>query len=388
MKKYDVVIIGCGASGAMCALTTKNKNVAIIDANTVALKKILATGNGRCNLTNMSPSHKAYNQNIDKYLNKFGIQDTLVFFEQLGLEYYSDDEGRVYPLSNTAKSVQDVMSNALDGKVDLYMQQTVKDVDYINNKFVVTTDNDKFECNKLVVSSGGNTFANCLTKLGVKFKPFTPSLVGLKCDNIKDLNGVRVPYVKVTATTLDGDSQVYYGEILFRDNGLSGIVIFNISTLFARNSVFSGNITIDLVPNIYKVDLVSKLQNRKKLNCELSKLFVGMFHNAVANEIFKQAKINTNKQSNKLTNNEIDKLAYVIKNLNYKVTGCLDNSQVHSGGVLLTELDDNLMCKTIPNLYFTGEVCDVDGVCGGYNLQWAWTSGHIVGEQLWLKLTK
>ena len=380
MKHYKVVILGCGASGAMCALSAKCDNLAVIDANVSPAKKILVTGNGRCNLTNINPSHEAYNQNIDKYLNKFGIEDTLAFFQSIGLEYCHDEEGRVYPLSNTAKSVQDVINNALQNKVDFYLGQYVTEISKVSKGFIVVTDKEKFECNKLVIATGGNSIVNSLVNLGVNFKPFTPSLVALKCDNIDGLNGVRVPYVKVTANDLDGNSVSKYGEVLFRDNGLSGIVIFNTSTLFARKGIFSGNVSIDLLPNLSTNELLKKIQNRKNINKDINKLFVGMFHNAVANEIFKQAKINTN--CNVLSEDDVNKLAFVIKNLSYTVTGHLDNNQVFSGGVCLDALTDNLMSKSMPNLYFTGEVCDVDGVCGGYNLQWAWTSGHIVGEAL------
>jgi predicted flavoprotein YhiN len=172
------------------------------------------------------------------------------------------------------------------------------------------------------------------------------------------------------------------GEVLFKDSGLSGIVSFNLSTLFSRQHNFTGNISIDLLPNISTDDLKEMLIRRKALNLPMHKYFVGLFQNQVSDEILRQSKLNTNKISNSLSVGDIDTLATTIKSLSFNVDGYYDNNQVYSGGVSLTDLTDELQHKNIPNLYITGELCDVDGECGGYNLQWAWTSGHIVGENL------
>ena len=216
----------------------------------------------------------------------------------------------------------------------------------------------------------------------VEIKPFVPSLTALKCNDVKDLNGVKVSNVKVTVTNKSGDSNSEVGEVLFKDRGLSGIVVFNLSTIFARSGEYKGSVEIDLMPNLSIDDLCKKLAKRKLLNCNLDKFFVGMFVNSLANEIFRQCKMNTNIKSNKLTDEQILILAKTIKNLKYNVVDAYDNNQVFSGGVKLDDLSDSLEHKQIPNLYFTGEICDIDGVCGGYNLQWAFTSGKIVGDSL------
>ena len=136
------------------------------------------------------------------------------------------------------------------------------------------------------------------------------------------------------------------------------------------------------MPDLSISELTRKIESRRRENLNADKLFVGMFINSVANEIFKQSKVNTNKKSSELSKEEILKIANSIKNLQFEVVGSYDNNQVYSGGVSLKELTPNLMSKNVPNLYFAGEICDVDGECGGYNLQWAWTSGKIVGECL------
>lgn len=382
MKTYEIIIIGCGASGIMCALTCKDKKVAIIDSNLKPAKKVLATGNGRCNLTNVNLTSENYNKNIDKYLNLFNVEKTLNLFNLLGLEIFSDEEGRVYPISNSSKSVVDVLVNSLDKNTQLFLGQTVIDIEKIDGSFVVKTDKEVFSCKKLVVASGGNSLLNVLEKLNIKHNPFVPSLVALKSDNIKDLNGIKLSGVKVTVTNFLGKSKSEKGEVLFKDSGLSGIVIFNLSSLFSRVQNFKGKAVIDLLPNLTKEQLTEKLEKRKNLNVAVDKFFVGFFQNAIANEIFKQCKINTNINSKDLTKEQILKIADVIKNLQFNIVGSYDNNQIYSGGVELESLTNSLMSKQIDNLYFCGEVCNVDGVCGGYNLQWAWTSGHIVGESL------
>lgn len=382
MKHYKVIIIGAGASGVMCALATSQKNIAIIDKNTKPLKKVLVTGNGRCNLTNLNLSSKNYNQNIDEFLSKFDVNKTLKFFEDIGLETFADEENRVYPISNSSKSVTDVLMQKLNSKAELILGQSVERVEQTQNGFIVKTDADTFSCEKLVVSTGGNSVENILKNLNISYKNFYPSLVALKSKDIKDLNGVKVSNVLVTATNSKGETKKELGEVLFKDGGLSGIVVFNLSSLFARVGSFKGLVKIDLLPNLTLKQLKEKLENRKALNVNLDKFFVGMFQNSVANEIFKQTKINTNINSLKLNEEHLLSLANTIKNLKFEIYDCFDNNQIHSGGVELSSLNKALMSKQINNLYFTGEVCDVDGECGGFNLQWAWSSGYIVGESL------
>jgi len=383
MKSYNTVIIGGGASGCMVAMSSACDSVAIIDANKSLAKKIMVTGNGRCNLTNINMSSDYFNTNIDRYLNRFDEKQTLAFFDSIGLETYYDEEGRVYPISNSAKSVVDVILDNMENKVEACLDQKVVDINKTKDGFQVATETEIYLCKRVVVATGGNTIIDIVKKLGVETIPFVPSLTALKCNEIRDLNGVRVANVMVTASNAIGETKREKGEVLFKDGGISGIVIFNLSTMFARRNSFKGKITIDLLPDITREELCKKIIKRKGLNVPLNKLFVGMFVNSIANEIFRQCKINTNIHSSKLTDTQVGEIADTIKNLTYTVNGCYDNNQVYSGGVSLGALDENLMSKDVPNLYFTGEICNVDGVCGGYNLQWAWTSGKIVGGCLW-----
>lgn len=377
---FDVIVLGGGAAGMMCACNLKGKKVAVVDEGSKAAKKLMVTGNGRCNLTNVQVDSRFYNQNIDRFLSRFDQNRTLEFFENLGLVTYADEEGRVYPLSNSAKSVVDVLGHGARGAT-FFLGERVKGVVQEANGFSISLSNKTLFAEKLVVATGGNS-GQVLEMLGVKHKKFVPSLVSLESGQTRDLNGVRVSNVLVTATNATGQTKSERGEVLFRENGLSGIVIFNLSTLFSRQGDFNGRVTIDLLPDNKPTQLESLLRKRKSLDVRLDKFFVGMFSNAVANEIFKQSKLNTNTPSTALSEKDISLLAKTIKNLRFEIFGHLENNQVFSGGVPLEDLDENLMHKQIKNLYFAGEVCDVDGQCGGFNLQWAWTSGHIVGASV------
>jgi len=382
MKEYNVIILGAGASACMCAIVSSAENIAMIDANSKPAKKLLVTGNGRCNLTHMGMNSNQFNTNIDKYLSKFGVQDTLKYFSSLGLEWYADDELRVYPYSNSAKSVQDVFINVLKNKINFYGEEKIESVKYSNEKYYVKTNKDEYVCKKLVVGLGGNA-SFVLNDLKIDYKPFVSSIVALKTNSTRELSGIRLSDVRVTATNANGKSLIRDGEVLFKDSGLSGIVIFDVSTIFARGAEFKGKVSIDLMRRISLENLIKKLEYRKnQINTSIDKFFIGMFQNAVSSEILKQAKINTNTNSAKLTNHDIEKLAKTIKCLEFEVKGAYDNNQVYSGGVPLSSLNVSLEHKRYKNLYFMGEICDVDGECGGYNLQWAWTSGKIVGDQL------
>lgn len=382
MKIYKTIILGGGASACMCALFSKEKDIAMIDSNSKPAKKLLVTGNGRCNLSHLGMNSKQFNTNIDNYLNRFGVFDTLEYFNSLGLEWYADDELRVYPFSNSAKSVQDVIISHLNNKIDFYGDEKILQVIKSEKIFKVVTDKNEYKCEKLVVGLGGNA-TEILDNLKVQYNKFVPSLVSLKTNSTRELSGIRLSDVRVTATNHKGQTMIRDGEVLFKDSGLSGIVIFDVSTLFSRTGVFEGEISIDLMRKMPMEGLSKLLENRKKItNSNVDKFFVGMFQNAVANEILKQSKINTNIKTKELTKSDIENLAKTIKNLKFKINGSYDNNQVFSGGVPLSDLTNDLEHKKIKNLYFIGEICDVDGECGGYNLQWAWTSGKIVGEQL------
>jgi len=380
MEKFDALILGGGASGIISAikLAERNKKVAIIEKGFVVGKKLLVTGNGKCNLTNMNFSSHFYNQDISKFAKRFDEKETLRFFKDLGLLSTIDEERRVYPFSNSAKSVLEVLTNRLkELKVQLFEGEEILKV-LKEKTFKVQTSKNEYAAENVIVATGGKTDLKLFREFGIKAKNFSPSLVALKTESTKRLNGVKVSNVLVTATCGNKMNREM-GEVLFKENGLSGIVIFNLSTLFARSENYNGEIELDLMPNFKEDEVLELLKTRKHLS---GNILEGIFVRELYLELFDRLGID-NKPATKMNTKELSSLAKIIKHLEFKVSGYYDNSQVSSGGVLLSELTDNLEAKNVKGLYFTGEVLDVDGICGGYNLQWAWTSGMVVGESLW-----
>ena len=388
MDKFDVVVLGGGASGTICAINASRKHskVLIIDASDCACKKLLVTGNGKCNFTNIYATSKNYNCNIDSYLERFSVDDLLSFFNSIGLEYYVDGEGRCYPLSNTAKSVIDVLNNALSKTLVKYKKDVVNKISQTKNKeYLIECSNYSCIACRLVVALGGLTESKIkamFDNIKVDTSEVEPSLVALKTyEQTKSLEGVRVSNVKMKATCCRDEFEGV-GEVLFKHNGLSGIVTFNASTIFARNKNFNGVVIINLLPGYSKDDLIKIIKKNIKVFTEVDKLFSGVLHPAVAHEVINRAGLKNKKETKLLSFEDIEKLVDVIINFRFTICDVYDNNQVVSGGVSLNSLTNNLESKDNPNLYFCGEVCDVDGECGGYNLQWAWTSGFIVGDSL------
>lgn len=383
----DVVILGGGASALMCAVANAGKSkITIIEKNDKFGKKILATGNGRCNLTNINLCVDKYNDGeVQKFFDRFGVQDTLKMFGNLGLETYYDDEGRVYPISNSSNSVLDVLRLKISSmNINIVCNfDLVKIKKLVNGFELLDSNNQKIIAKKLVVATGGNTDSQILHDLNVDFKPYKRSLGALKSDKNKGLNGVKVQGVKV-CLEVNNKQKIDFGEILFKEDAVSGIVVFNLSTLMARENSKSGKLAIDFLPNI-TVDMLSKrlIKQREILkDCKVEDFLTGIFHKALNINLLTKCGIDLNKPVSKLVDKEINCLSYLIKNYNLNVYEVCDNNQVYSGGVVLSDLNANLQHKLDNNLYFIGEAVDVDGECGGYNLQWAWTSGYIVGDNL------
>ena len=380
----SVAILGGGASALMCACFIKdNIRVDIIEQNDKVGKKILATGNGRCNLSNVNMNKYSYNCNIDKYLCRFSTEQTLKFFKSIGLITYADEEGRIYPFSNSAVSVLEVLKNYLFTKknVRFLTGKTFLDLNKQKDKFEVVMQDEKLIYDEVVVALGNKANLQLFDKFSIKTKPFNSSLCALKTSRNKNMAGVRVDNVKVSCVNANFEE---IGEILFREDGISGIVVFNLSAYLSRLNNFNSNIVLDFMPNITTEDLYKTLKNRATLlkNYKIDDFLTGFFIKQLNYELLQKLKFNLDKNVLSLTDSQIYSLAQLIKNFTITTCGCLSNNQVCSGGVELNSLDDNLQAKNTRGLFFIGEIVNVDGVCGGYNLQWAWTSGKIVGDSL------
>ena len=390
-NQFDILIIGASASGLACAINAKRlcpqKEIAILEALPKIGKKILATGNGRCNLSNLGAlSHPYKNYKFaSAALKRYPPEKTLEFFKSLGLLTFSDDCSRVYPMSNAATSVLDVLRFAAERlNIKIFCDTKAKFVKKTKDGFII---NNEFKCKKLLIAAGGcaspaqgsdGSGYELLKSLGHSITPLYPSLVQLTSpekQKLRPLKGVRVhdAIIKI-------ENHEVRGELLFTDYGLSGIASMEMSQkIEGRENLVS---SIDLLPTMSEKDIADFL---KSVKLSASTMLLGILPKAVANAVLKEAKIVESKNSNQLLFKDLIRVSHIIKNFKVKIDGTKGFSfaQVTSGGVKVTEFNRNtLESNLVSSLYCAGEILDVDGGCGGFNLQWAWSSGLTVGEEI------
>ena len=398
--KFDAVIIGGGASGLMCAVAAKLKNsklnIAIIEKNDRVGKKLLSTGNGRCNLTNKNVAAGKYKGTFDGLavvLNKYDTDRLLAYFKRLGLLTFCDSEGRYYPVSKQASSVLDVLRfNAEELGVKILCKQNIHSISR-QNGFTVKTEDDVITADKLVICCGSKaapklggsaSASDYLKNLGHTVIPFSPALCPVKAESsvLKSLKGLRATS-KVTLSRNGKDIKTENGEVQFTDGALSGICVFNLSLYAEKGDVIS----LDLADFISEEEFISHLLNNKKLFSDLTaeNIFTGILQKRLAQAVLKAGKVELNKNISELTENELNALVKAAKNMRFAVTGNagFEQAQCALGGVKGNEIDGRTMqSRRVNNLYICGEAVDVCGECGGYNLHFAFASGIIAGENI------
>ncbi|MCL1900937.1 MAG: aminoacetone oxidase family FAD-binding enzyme [Firmicutes bacterium] len=396
MQTYDVAVIGGGASGIMAAVCAKQLNkslsILVLEKSGRILKKLSVTGNGQGNFSNADLSLKHYfDNNFCKYaLQAFDEKTTVEFFKTLGIESVNLN-GRIYPMSLQASSLSDTLRfKCQDLNIEIKLDYNVEALEKKDNVFFI---NNEICAKKVIFACGGsaspkfNTDGSAyklLTNLGHTLIKPLPSLVQIKTDNTytKMLKGIKTN----AKVSIKDTGYSFSEELLFCDYGLSGKVIFEISPFISRllnknNEIY---LNVDLFYDLTYEQLSKVLLMRKNalsyLLCE--NFFSGLINKQIGKIIFKTANINLNQNVDKLTDKDIFKLAEVLKNFNFKALDTMgfDNAQTTIGGLSVLEFDDKtLMSKKATNLFACGEVLDVDGMCGGYNLQWAWSSGYLAG---------
>lgn len=407
MKKYNTIIIGGGASGVTCALRLLELNindVLILERNDRLCKKLSATGNGQGNITNINLSELNYFSNSGssdfayKIIKAFDNDSLRQYIKKLGGLTVADDRGRVYPMSKQASSITDLFRFELDRKkAEVKLNSFVNKIEKINDEFYVQaqikTENgektENFCCKSLVLACGGMASKNFgsdgngydLSKnLGIKISELAPSLVQLKSDDgiVKTLKGLRCD-CKFNLCSSKKVVYANYGEIIFADYGITGNAVFNASAHYDKNIDYA---SIEFLPEIDE-DTLKKVLYNKIIDYKLSysDLLCGILPNVLGRAIIKRCNFNLNDRAEK---DNIDIIVNEIKLFKLKIIGTMgfDNAQVTKGGVLLSEVDENLESVKVRNLYFTGEILDVDGECGGYNLQWAFSSGVKVAKSI------
>ncbi len=369
----SVLIVGGGAGGLCAAIAAAREGaeVTILEKANRVGKKILKTGNGRCNLSNRNVSPEKYNHPdfVSPVIGAVPCGALLDFFSSLGLWTVTDAEGRVYPVSDTAASVLDVLRLGCAG---LGVREVCSaQVEAIrpgkDGGFTVSArESGEFSADRVIVAAGGGTAL--LRPLGHSFVPFSPVLCPLKTDaeSIRGLSGLRV---KCRASLLRRGEPVVResGEILFRDFGVSGILALDLSRFAAAGDVLS----LDLLPGFSQDELSSKLSAQRSLRGR-DDIFTGVFHRRLGEALLRRA-----------DSSRPEALAALIKDYTLTVLGPGDvnNAQVTRGGAGVEGFDPaTLESRLIPGLYCVGEALDVDGACGGYNLHWAFSSGLAAGR--------
>lgn len=437
-----VVIIGGGASGLMAAIvaTQKGASVTLIEHKDKVGKKILMTGNGKCNLTNMSDIHgKYYGNNLDRVysiLEQFSADDTRAFFRQIGLYTKEKRDGGVYPVSEQAASVLDVLRTECEhcnvkiltdteiidiipnenGGTVLAKKAIKEEVPAIKVKkgnsakksaaktVVIGKENIKLSYNNLIIATGGQAAAvsgsdgsgyKLAKKIGHSVIKPLPALVQLQCegDYFKIVAGVRAQ--AVLKLYIRGElCAKEKGELQLTDYGISGIPVFQFSRLVARaiyeqqvgivkeekNSVI---VEIDFLTYMSEEDIVELYNSRKNFVYKTIEEFLGgIVHKKLAILVCHKININACTKLENISDEKFVECIKCLRSFRVVVTGTksYDNAQVCCGGIPLDEIKDSMESLKCPHIYFAGEILDCDGICGGYNLQWAWTTGKLAGE--------
>lgn len=390
----EIAIIGGGASGLIAAIAAKHdKNtVTVYERSKRVGRKILATGNGRCNMTNMGAELKNYHGKNPKFIlgavNRFWVRETIEFFAQLGVLAKEERDGKVYPYSDTASSVLDVLRRKTDEigvvtKCDTDIRSVEKD----GERFRITPyDGKPFYADRVIIAAGGKASPDLgsngsgydiLKRLGHGITELKPSLVQIKTepDIVKKLKGI-----KINARAKLGKNEAS-GEILFTDYGLSGPPIFTLSSRMGKSEY----VAIDIMPEYDYSELLDILFERISYlyNVPLEEFFTGMLNKRVGQALLKDANVSPlSRKAATLTQKEIETIAKKIKDWRFKIIGTMswNNAQVTKGGAVTSEFNSvTMQSNLVKGLYACGEVLDIDGDCGGYNLQWAWSSGYLAG---------
>ncbi len=397
----EVAVIGGGASGIACAVSLKKQNknigVTVYERMPRILKKILVTGNGRCNLTNVGSSEKYFRGDTEalKYaFSKYPPKSNIEFFNSMGLLTRTEAQGRVYPVSGQASAVVNALLCECERVgVKVLTDTEITEARRSGSGFLL---NGKYRADKLVIASGGSAARaqgtdggsfRLLKGLGIEVVKPVPALTGVIIDGFpKSVKGVRNI---CTAELFVGGQSRYAetGEVQFNDYGVSGIPIMQLSGIVAENTEKNLCLTLDLLPDTDKAELTRFLLGQKKAYPEKSaeEWASGILPKALGNYVLALANIRSAQRLCDIPDGKIRAFSDNIKRLELKPTGVrgFEYAQVTSGGVPKSEMNlQTLECKKVKNLYVTGEAVNVYGLCGGHNLQWAWSSGRLCADAI------
>lgn len=407
MFPIQVAIIGGGASGMVAALTAAARpdtQVTLFERQARLGRKLLATGNGRCNLSNQHIAPENYHGASPEFalpaLRAFPVSDTLDFFAQLGLETVSQPDGRLYPRSDQANSVVDVLRLALEhAAVETRTGCTIQAIRRQGRGFALEAEDCVFYADAVIVCAGGAAGSKLggstagytlLRQLGHRCGKLYPSLVQIQTDNtfVRALKGIRTD----CAIRLQQGTRLLaenFGEVQFTEYGVSGPAIFALSRA-AATSTGERELLLNFLPDYDFPHLLALLEARRARFPERKgeDFLTGLLHNRLGRTLLRYAGLSLEQPCGSYRTADLKALAHALLQFRLPVKAVMgmDAAQVTAGGILTADFDpETLESRLVPQLYACGEVLDIDGDCGGYNLQWAWSSGRLAGQ---LKGTK
>lgn len=383
-----IIIIGGGASGMLCAIkcADKGSDVTVLERNERLGKKLLATGNGKCNLSNLGATADAYNDVFTKdILQRFTPEKIKDEFASLGLLCKSDNEGRIYPYSESATTVLNVLLQRLSERgVKAVCDCFCNEIRKAGQGFNVITSKGEFYADAVVVATGSDATAghnshSLLSAFGHKIKSLNYAIAPLICKDIKGANGVRAKAyarMEINGDTVMGER----GELLFKDGALSGILAFRLSSALARRGgkFDSCKVVIDFVPDLSENQLADYIYE----NCSVFAPLEGILHKALAYNVIATIPMD---RSLIMSRKKAADIARACKNYKVDVLGVAGKNfaQVACGGIELDGIDSSTMqSRLCKGIFAIGEVVDVDGLCGGFNLHWAWASALACSEAI------
>lgn len=403
MENIKICVIGGGAAGMMAAGTALmyGADVTIFEATNRLGKKLAITGKGRCNVTNACTTNE-FLENVTKNprflygaLNTFSTEDTMSFFESMGVELKTERGKRVYPITDKAKDIVDAMkSYAASAKV-IYKKVTA--LKYSDNAFTVIAGGEAFTFDKVILATGGKSYPltgsdgsgyKLATKLGHKVTELIPSLIPLESNSplCSDMQGLSLKNIAIKI--LDENNKALYsdfGEMMFAHFGVTGPVILSASAHLRGIDISRITLSIDLKPALDEKTLDARLLSdfKEKSNKDLINAMGDLLPSKMIIPFIECTGIDERKKVNSLTKEERHKILTLLKDFRIPITGFrpIEEAIVTSGGINVKEISPKTMeSKIVPGLYFAGEVIDVDAYTGGFNLQIAFSTGYLAGK--------
>lgn len=378
----SVAIIGAGPAGCVCAKFLKNNGFCpIIFDKGKYLRTILPTGGGRCNLAHAEFDFKNLTKNYprgEKFLysvfSKFSTEDAIQFFKQLGIETYTQEDNRIFPKSNSSRDVQEKLLKALKGCK--FVSEKVLSIEKLDNCYKIITNKSSYAFDVVIVSTGGHGNWDIFNKMDLNIIPPTQALVGLVTkENFSAISGVSIKNVKTYGKEFKNSDN---GDIIFTHKGISGPLIYKISSIFARKEM-----PYKLVFQLVK-DLDLQAELNKNPHKEIKNLLGQFVPKSFAEFVLENLDIEKDTPCHKITGKLRDKIYKKLTTFEVTIISKVpDGEVVTCGGIDLKEINSKTMeSKKYPNLYFCGEVLDIDGFCGGFNLQNCWSTAFVVAQSV------